>query len=146
MHLEPVGREGNACFALEKLIGAICHDFGKALILIGERMPGAVPSQEVGCGKASLCLTLGSGEGCFTNFLGRLTIGGSKTNLCRGLLMPLSGEAIRLMNYIDDVSVTLRRVLALAANLPAEERQRVSDHLKSAKPNVSDVLSALEAK
>lgn len=60
--------------------------------------------------------------------------------------MPLSGEAIRLMNYIDDVSVTLRRVLALAANLPAEERQRVSEHLKSAKPNVTDVLSALEAK
>ncbi len=28
--------------------------------------------------------------------------------------MPLSGEAIRLMNYVDDVSVTLRRVLALA--------------------------------
>ena len=26
--------------------------------------------------------------------------------------MPLSGEAIRLMNYIDDVAVTLRRVLA----------------------------------
>lgn len=60
--------------------------------------------------------------------------------------MPLSGEAIRLMNYVDDVSVTLRRVLALSANLPAEERQRVSDHLKSAKPSVTDVLSALEAK
>ncbi len=25
---------------------------------------------------------------------------------------PLSGEAIRLMNYVDDVSTTLRRVLA----------------------------------
>ena len=36
--------------------------------------------------------------------------------------MPLSGEAIRLMNYIDDVSVTLRRVLALAPTLPEEER------------------------
>ena len=30
-------------------------------------------------------------------------------------IMPLSGEAIRLMNYIDDVAVTLRRVLAAAA-------------------------------
>lgn len=60
--------------------------------------------------------------------------------------MPLSGEAIRLMNYIDDVSVTLRRVVALAVNLPEEERQRVSDHLKSSKPSVNDVLSSLEAK
>jgi len=60
--------------------------------------------------------------------------------------MPLSGEAIRLMNYIDDVSVTLRRVLALSANLPVEERQRISDHLKSSKPSVSEVVVALEAK
>jgi hypothetical protein len=28
--------------------------------------------------------------------------------------MPLSGEAIRLMNYVDDVAVTLRRILALS--------------------------------
>lgn len=60
--------------------------------------------------------------------------------------MPLSGEAIRLMNYIDDVSVTLRRVLALAATLPAEERHRVCEHLKTANPSVNDVLAALEAK
>ncbi len=25
--------------------------------------------------------------------------------------MPLSGEAIRTMNYVDDISVTLRRIL-----------------------------------
>ena len=31
--------------------------------------------------------------------------------------MPLSGEAIRLMNYIDDVAVTLRRVLAFVPTL-----------------------------
>jgi hypothetical protein len=60
--------------------------------------------------------------------------------------MPLSGEAIRLMNYIDDVSVTLRRVVALASNLPAEERQRVSEHLQSAHPSVEDVLNSLQAK
>ena len=42
--------------------------------------------------------------------------------------MPLSGEAIRLMNYIDDVAVTLRRVLALAPTLPAEERALVNEH------------------
>ena len=31
--------------------------------------------------------------------------------------MPLSGEAIRPMNYIDDVAVTLRRVLAFIPTL-----------------------------
>ena len=38
--------------------------------------------------------------------------------------MPLSGEAIRLMNYIDDVSVTLRRVLAFVPTLSDDERAR----------------------
>jgi hypothetical protein len=60
--------------------------------------------------------------------------------------MPLSGEAIRLMNYIDDVSVTLRRVLALAPTLPLEERTLVSEHLRRSKPNPEDVFQALNAK
>lgn len=59
--------------------------------------------------------------------------------------MPLSGEAIRLMNYIDDVAVTLRRVLALAPTLPADERTLVSEHLQRSKPNVEDVLQALKS-
>jgi hypothetical protein len=59
--------------------------------------------------------------------------------------MPLSGEAIRLMNYIDDVSVTLRRVLAFIPTLSAEERARVSEHLRASKPNANDVEKALEA-
>ena len=37
--------------------------------------------------------------------------------------MPLSGEAIRTMNYVDDISVTLRRILAVLPSLTAEERQ-----------------------
>ncbi len=57
--------------------------------------------------------------------------------------MPLSGEAIRLMNYIDDVSVTLRRVLAFIPTLSAEERSRVAEHLKASKPNAEDVAKAL---
>jgi hypothetical protein len=60
--------------------------------------------------------------------------------------MPLSGEAIRLMNYIDDVSVTLRRILALAPNLPAEERARIAEHLEQSRPNAEDVAKALIAK
>jgi hypothetical protein len=57
--------------------------------------------------------------------------------------MPLSGEAIRLMNYVDDVSTTLRRILALAPTLTADERTRVSDHLTKSEPSVTTVLAAL---
>ena len=60
--------------------------------------------------------------------------------------MPLSGEAIRLMNYIDDVAVTLRRILATVPTLSEEERARVSEHLKAAQPSAADVLAALEAR
>ena len=60
--------------------------------------------------------------------------------------MPLSGEAIRLMNYIDDVAVTLRRVLAVVPTLSPEERTRVAEHLLAAKPNAEDVAQALAAR
>jgi phosphoserine phosphatase len=60
--------------------------------------------------------------------------------------MPLSGEAIRLMNYIDDVAVTLRRILATVPTLSAEERARVAEHLQQARPNAEDVVQALTGK
>ena len=60
--------------------------------------------------------------------------------------MPLSGEAIRLMNYIDDVAVTLRRILATIPALSADERARVAEHLLEARPNAEEVAQALAAK
>lgn len=60
--------------------------------------------------------------------------------------MPLSGEAIRLMNYIDDVAVTLRRILATVPVLSAEERARVAEHLQTARPNSDDVMNALSGR
>lgn len=60
--------------------------------------------------------------------------------------MPLSGEAIRMMNYVDDVAVTLRRVLALVPSLTIEERERVSEYLQESRPNADSVRQALEAK
>ncbi len=60
--------------------------------------------------------------------------------------MPLSGEAIRLMNYIDDVAVTLRRILATVPALPVEERLLVAQHLEKAHPNTNDVIQALTSR
>lgn len=58
--------------------------------------------------------------------------------------MPLSGEAIRMMNYVDDVSTTLRRILSLVPTLTPEERLRVSDYLSHANPSVETVSKALK--
>ncbi len=58
--------------------------------------------------------------------------------------MPLSGEAIRTMNYVDDISVTLRRILATLPELTPDERTRVAAHVRQADPSYSSVLQALE--
>jgi len=60
--------------------------------------------------------------------------------------MPLSGEAIRLMNYIDDVAVTLRRILSLVPTLTPEERARIAEHLQNSRPSAQDVAQALASK
>lgn len=57
--------------------------------------------------------------------------------------MPLSGEAIRVMNLVDDVATTMRRMLALVPTLDADERNRVSEYLKHSQPNTDAVLEAL---
>jgi len=60
--------------------------------------------------------------------------------------MPLSGEAIRTMNYVDDISVTLRRILAVLPSLTEEERLRVSEHIKGAEPSYESVITAVASK
>ena len=60
--------------------------------------------------------------------------------------MPLSGEAIRTMNYVDDISVTLRRILSVLPVLSDEERARVADHIRQAEPSYESVLAALTKK
>jgi hypothetical protein len=57
--------------------------------------------------------------------------------------MPLSGEAIRMMNYIDDISTTLRRILALSPTLSADERKRVGEYLKASSPSADEAMAAL---
>lgn len=60
--------------------------------------------------------------------------------------MPLSGEAIRTMNYVDDISVTLRRILSVLPVLTEEERARVAEHIRNAEPSYESVVTALSAK
>ena len=60
--------------------------------------------------------------------------------------MPLSGEAIRTMNYVDDISVTLRRILSVLPSLTEEDRQRVSEHFEAAEPSYESVITAVQGK
>lgn len=69
-----------------------------------------------------------------------------KLDIFRETALPLSGEAIRTMNYVDDISVTLRRILSTLPSLTDEERQRVAEHIKSADPSYETVVTAMSAK
>ncbi|HEX4038718.1 MAG TPA: hypothetical protein VHX37_11725 [Acidobacteriaceae bacterium] len=57
--------------------------------------------------------------------------------------MPLSGEAIRVMNLVDDVATTMRRMVSLIPMLSPEERKRVSEYLKQSEPSPEQVQQAL---
>lgn len=58
--------------------------------------------------------------------------------------MPLSGEAIRTMNYVDDISVTLRRILTVLPQLSDEERKRIAEHIKASEPSYDSVIKAIQ--
>jgi hypothetical protein len=58
--------------------------------------------------------------------------------------MPLTGEAIRMMNYADDIGTTLRRLLNVLPSLSTEERKRVREYMMNVKPTMNDVLAALD--
>ena len=60
--------------------------------------------------------------------------------------MPLSGEAIRTMNYVDDISVTLRRILSVLPVLTEDDKQRVADHIRKADPSYESVVAAFTGK
>lgn len=55
-----------------------------------------------------------------------------------------SGELIRMMNYVDDISTTLRRISASTSFMSAEERKRLADYMRKSDPNYMKVLDHLE--
>lgn len=60
--------------------------------------------------------------------------------------MPVvSGELIRMMNYVDDIAATLRRIVANYSFLSAEEKQRLADYMDQVQPNYPKVVADLRA-
>jgi hypothetical protein len=58
--------------------------------------------------------------------------------------MSATGELIRMMNYVDDISATLRRVVTGISTMSDDERKRLAEYMKKADPNWSAVLQHLE--
>jgi len=59
--------------------------------------------------------------------------------------MPVaSGELIRMMNYVDDISATLRRIQSSMGFVTAEERKRLAEYMRNANPNYMKMLETLE--
>jgi hypothetical protein len=58
--------------------------------------------------------------------------------------MVVSGEAIRMMNFVDDISTTLRRIIANIPMMTEEERKRVADYMRKVEPNYNTTIERLE--
>jgi hypothetical protein len=58
--------------------------------------------------------------------------------------MQATGELIRLLNYVDDISATLRRITSTIPSLTAEERKRLAEYMRKSDPNFIVVLEGLE--
>ncbi len=60
--------------------------------------------------------------------------------------MPVaSGELIRMMNYVDDISATLRRIQGSMAFITPEEKKRLAEYMRNAQPNYVQMLETLES-
>jgi len=58
--------------------------------------------------------------------------------------MVATGELIRSMNYVDDITATLRRISIAIPSMTAEERRRLAEHLRAAGASINAAIAELE--
>jgi hypothetical protein len=58
--------------------------------------------------------------------------------------MLASGELIRSMNYVDDITTTLRRIGISIPAMSVEERKRLAEYLRATSAAINDTLADLE--
>lgn len=56
----------------------------------------------------------------------------------------VTGELIRMMNYVDDIAATLRRIQAGIPTMTEEERRRLAEYMRKSDPNFISMLETLE--
>lgn len=58
--------------------------------------------------------------------------------------MAATGELIRLINYVDDITTTLRRIQASLYGMEADERKRLAESLRNADAKLRELLQEIE--
>jgi hypothetical protein len=58
--------------------------------------------------------------------------------------MGTSGELIRLINYVDDIVTTLRRIHAFVPGMEGDESKRLAESLRVAGTNLNAIVAQLE--
>jgi hypothetical protein len=56
----------------------------------------------------------------------------------------VTGELIRAMNYVEDITATLRRITIYIPNMSAEERKRLAEALRGAGTALNTAIDELE--
>jgi hypothetical protein len=60
------------------------------------------------------------------------------------LVMAATGELIRLINYVDDINTTMRRIQASLYGMDADERKRLAESLRAADQRLRELLAEVE--
>jgi hypothetical protein len=58
--------------------------------------------------------------------------------------MKATGELIRLMNYVDDITTTLRRITANITSMTDEERKRLAEYMRKANERFQQTIQSVE--
>ncbi|MGC2209613.1 MAG: hypothetical protein WA532_05820 [Candidatus Korobacteraceae bacterium] len=58
--------------------------------------------------------------------------------------MAQSGELIRLMNYVDDIATTLRRIVTGSSFITPEERKKLAEYMRNSDPNFTKMVDELD--
>jgi hypothetical protein len=58
--------------------------------------------------------------------------------------MAATGELIRLINYVDDINTTMRRIHASLYGMEADERKRLADSLRTAQAHLLELIQHVE--
>ncbi len=58
--------------------------------------------------------------------------------------MAATGELIRMMNYVDDISATLRRIVASKNYITPEEKKKLAEYMRNSNPNFVKLIDELD--
>jgi hypothetical protein len=58
--------------------------------------------------------------------------------------MRATGELIRLMNYVDDITTTLHRITANITSMTDEERKRLGEYMRKANEKFQQAITSVE--